>query len=499
MSAGGASPARPARQPTVFWTVAAALVVAQVATALLAVALSAWFAQDRSRELLVGTLQQRLDAVAEEVETRAQIGPFGDVDLPPALRADLPTRFPDPLALLDEGGAVADTFGTDGRVPDVPAAARAALADGRVAVDLDAGWALAPLLAPDGLPAGGLLVRPLDRTLDQERRGTREAFQRATAVTVLVAVLVALLLGVLFSARLIRPVREVTRRVERLGEGDYADRLPVGSGDELGRLARAVNEMAARVEASLDALRSTDRLRRELVANVGHDLRTPLAALRVTLEEAERHAAEGRPADVAAALADARRQSEGAGALVADLFELSVLDRPDAALRTAPVPLGELVRDVAAQHARAFEAAGLRLDVDAPPGLPVIEADGSRLVRLVSNLLDNARRHSEPGAAVRLAARADGGEATVEVADHGSGIAADVLPHVFERYYRGEGPRTRGTSTGLGLAIARAIARAHGGDLTAQSTPGEGSTFRLTLPRAESAEGPRTLPPPSRV
>lgn len=494
---GGPSGAadRPAARPparTLFWRVAGVLVGAQVATALLAVVLSGVFAQDRSAELLAGTLRLRLDAVAEEVESRAAIGPFGTVEIGDRLRSDLGTRFPDPLALLDEAGAPVETFG-DAPAPGVPAGALAALDEGRVAVDLDApggGWGLAPILAPDGLPAGALLVRPLAATVAEERAGTMRAFWQATLVTVLVAVALALLLGALFASRLLRPVRDVTRRVERLGEGDYADRLPEAGDDELGRLARAVNEMAARVEASIQSLRDTDRLRRELVANVGHDLRTPLAALRVTLDEAERHRGEGRADDVADDLAAARRQAEGAAALVADLFELSVLDRPDQALRLGPVPVGELVRDVGRQHARAFEAAGVAFEVDAPAGLPTVEADGARLVRALSNLLDNARRHTPAGGTVRLGASvespdggAEAGRVVLTVADTGEGIAPDVLEHVFERYYRGEGPRTRGTGTGLGLAIARAVAEAHGGTLAVESAVGEGTAFQLALPR----------------
>lgn len=480
---GDGEPPAPPRgsTATLFWRVAAVLVGAQVATALLAVALSAVFAQERSDELVAGTLRLRLDAVAEEVEARAEIGPFGEIALDARLRADLATRFPDPLVLLDDAGAVVDTFTS--RPPAVPEAALDALLDGRVAVDLDGSptWGLAPLLAPDGLPAGALLVSPLDGTIEDERQGTRQAFWRATVVVLVVAIALALLLGALFAARLLRPVREITRRVERLGEGDYADRLPDAGGDELGRLARAVNEMAARVEASIASLRGTDRLRRELVANVGHDLRTPLAALRLTLDEAERFSREGRADDVADALAAARRQAEGAGDLVADLFELSVLDRPDDTLRLGPVPLGELVRDVASRQSRAFETAGVGFSVDVPTGLPTIEADGARLVRALSNLLDNARRHTPPGGTVRLAVRAASGEAVIEVADTGEGIAADVLPHVFERYYRGGGARTRGAGTGLGLAIARAVAEAHGGTLTVESVVGEGSAFRMTL------------------
>jgi signal transduction histidine kinase len=146
---------------------------------------------------------------------------------------------------------------------------------------------------------------------------------------------------------------------------------------------------------------------------------------------------------------------------------------------------------VAGRHAGAFRQSEVALAVEAPPGLPAVKADGARLVRLLSNLLDNARRHTPPGGTVRLAARADANAVTVEVEDTGPGIDPDVLPHVFERYYRGTDARTRRAGgTGLGLAIARAIAEAHGGRLEAESLPDAGARFRLTLPLGRGlAEG----------
>ena len=488
---------------TVFWRVAGVLVGAQLATALVALGLAVVFAEARSRELVAGTLRQRLDAVAEEIETRAEIGPFGGIELGPRLRQDLPERFPDPVVLLDAEGRPAEAFG--GAAPAVPDGALEALAAARVVVDVEGGWGLAPVLAPDGLPAGAVFVAPLGATLAEERAGPRRAFALAMGVTAVLATLLALGLGALLTARLIRPVREVTRRVERLGDGDYAARLPVrgdaARADELGRLALAVNELAARVEASVESLRATDRLRRELVANVGHDLRTPLAALGAHLEEAERLGAEGRADEAAAALAAARRLAHTSGALVADLFELSVLDAPDrrAAWRE-PVPLGELAADLAARYRPEAGRAGVDLRLDAAPGLPVVSADGARLSRALANLLDNALRHTPPGGTVTLGARRvplDGGGEGVElsVADTGEGIDPERLPHVFDRYYRGSDARTRagaGGGTGLGLAIARAVAEAHGGTLDVESRPGEGATFRLRLPLDGAAVGEDT-------
>ncbi|MEO0556858.1 MAG: HAMP domain-containing sensor histidine kinase [Bacteroidota bacterium] len=473
-----------------------------MATALLAVGLSAYFAQERSRELLVGTLQLRLDAVAEEIEERAEVDALGGVTLSPRFRLDLATRFDDPQALLDLDGSILDTLDVAGVVPVVPDSALTALADGRIALDADGDdtWALAPILDVGGLPVGGLLIRPLDSTIEQETRGTRGDFQRAMLATVVVAVGLALLLGALFSTQLIRPVRQITRRVERLGAQDFADRLPEGGRDELGRLTSAINEMAARIESSLDELRATDQLRRELVANVGHDLRTPLAGLRGYLEEAERFATEGRSEAAAQALVSARKQAEGASALVSDLFELSVLDRPPESvpLHRGPVPLGELLRDVAGGHRRAFDEAEVDFELDLPTGLPTLNADGRRLVRVLSNLLDNARRHTPARGHVTLAARTNPGQAVIEVRDTGVGIAPGDLELVFERYYKGSDARTRGEGgTGLGLAIARAIVRAHGGELAVESEVGEGSAFRITLPldyqpRAEASAANRS-------
>ncbi len=456
----------------------------------MAVALGAVLVRRSSAELVRGTVQLRLDAVAEEVEGRASFDAFGAMTMPERLGLDLATRFPDPVALFDVRGAVLDTFGTWTAAPRLPARGAAALDAGRVVVDLaGGGFAVAPLLAPDGLPSGALLVQPLNRTVAEATAPARDALRLAALAAVLLSGLVAFALGAVVTARLVRPLRRITARVARIGEGETADRLPgADRPDELGQLSAAVNEMAAQVEASVEHLRATDRMRRDLVANVGHDLRTPLAALTLALDEAERFASEGREADAAEAVAGARAEAASAAALVADLFELSRLDAPGAdgaadALRLGPVPLGEMVRDASGAHARAFARDGVALVVDIAPGLPTLDADGARLVRLVSNLLDNARRHTPAGGTVTVAATADGDGATVTVADTGPGIAPDALSLVFERYYRGTSARTRGVEgSGLGLAIARAVAEAHGGTLAAASADAGGAVFTLRMP-----------------
>jgi signal transduction histidine kinase len=471
---------------SVFWKVAGVLVGAQVLTGLLAVGLSALLWEAQSLELVQNSLALRLDVVAEEVEARAIFDPDAPdpadrVLLPEALRRDLAARFPDPVYLLDPAGDPVDPLAP------VPPTAYDLLDFGRVVVELqdDPPWALVPLFDPDGVPAGGLLVRPLAASLERERAGTREATRRALAIVGFLALGSALVLGALLTLRLVAPLRRMTARIEAIGAGDYTARLAADRDDEIGRLAAAINHMASQVEASIDALRATDRLRRELVANIGHDLRTPLAALQGYVEEAERRLQEGRADDAAQALATAAGQGRHIEALVRDLFELSILDahhdRPP--LHREPVPVPELLHHAAAAHRRAFAEAGLTFDIDAAADLPTIEADGVRLLRLLDNLLDNALRHTPPGGTVRLVATSAGGTLEVRVEDTGEGIEHAAVGHVFDRYYRGETARTRGREgSGLGLAIARAIARAHGGDLSVESRPGEGSTFTLHLP-----------------
>jgi signal transduction histidine kinase len=277
-----------------------------------------------------------------------------------------------------------------------------------------------------------------------------------------------------------------------VGEGDYSVRLDEGRHDEFGVLAETVNAMADRVETSIEALTEADRMRRELVANVGHDLRTPLAAMRGYLEEAQRYFALGDSDGTTRALDTAAMQGQYLTQLVQDLFELAVLDSGRAPLRREPIPVAEWLNDAAAGHRASLERKGITLAIDLVADLPVIEGDGVRLMRVMDNLLSNAAAHTPTGGRVGIEARSDGQHVVVEVRDTGTGIPPGEEERIFERYYRGDGPRTRaGQSTGLGLPICRAVARAHGGSLTAASAAGGGSTFTLRLPvrRANPGSG----------
>ncbi len=479
------------------------LVGVQLATGFIAVALSAWLAYDRSLDLAANSLRLRLDVLAEEIEQRTSLSNDGPVTLSRPLRLDLSSRFPDPVVLLDARARPVATFfpsertpgHTDvdaGRTPAIPENALALLETGDITIhpgrsEKEGGWALVPLYDQDGFPAGGVLVRPLRNSLARELAGTRQAYIRAVFLVAGLAVLTAVLLGGLFTLGLVRPLRRITAEVERIGRGDYAARVPEDRKDELGRLAAAVNGMARKVAESIKELRATDIQRRELIANVGHDLRTPLASMLGYIEEAERLLHNGAAGVSPALLHSAARQGAYLKQLLGDLFELSLIDSPSPQLRLEPVLPAELLRDIAARHRDPMEAAHIRFEVEIGAGLPLLQADGVRLMRLFDNLLHNALQHTPAGGVVRLTTEIGNELLMVRVEDTGAGMDAETLAHLFDRYYRGTDARTRTPEgTGLGLAISRAVARAHGGDIVAESSPGQGSRFTVTLPTGEN-------------
>jgi signal transduction histidine kinase len=293
-------------------------------------------------------------------------------------------------------------------------------------------------------------------------------------------VLVALALGSFPLARSIAaPVEQLTVAARRLGDGDLSARANVCARGELGALGHAFDDMAGRLEALV-------RGERELLANVSHELRTPLARIRVALELA----AEGDAERARRYLGEIGQDLAELDGLVEDVLTTARLDVKGAAgLRKedGPVDLAQVAHDAAERFRTAHEGRSLELEV--PDGLPEIEGDPALLRRLLANLLDNAAKYSEPPEPVRLAVRPDGGAAILEVRDRGIGIAPEDLPRLFTPFFRTDRSRARGTGgTGLGLALARRIAEAHGGTIVAESAPGEGTTFRVTLPaRAPAA------------
>ncbi|MDG2016201.1 MAG: HAMP domain-containing sensor histidine kinase [Rhodothermales bacterium] len=489
------------RPGTVFWRVAAVLIAVQLATGILAVAFTFWYASDHQRALAEVAIAARLDAVAEEIEglvSTLEASQFTDV-----FRLDMGYRFPDPLTILDLGGTVLDVFypaqdAFEGVLPDesvqpiIPDILDSDDVLSDVLVDasdalLEGGYAMAPLFDEGGFLAGLVLVQPLSQSMDLELMDTRAAFRRSLRTVGILAIIMALLLGAGMTWWMVRPLRSLTRSISRIGDGQYDESIQVKGNDEFSELSSAINVMAVRVARSIEALKESDRLRRDLVANVGHDLRTPLAAMLAHLEEAERFNSEGRAKEAEDAVGQAARQGSYLSALVDDLFELSRLESQGQKLRQEPVPIGELVADAIAGNQGEATKNGISLLADVADGLPLLTADGTRLLRVLNNLISNAIRYTSDQGVITVKAVSLAHQIVLSVTDTGVGISAPEQARMFDRYYRGEGARTRVSDatykgTGLGLAISRAIAQAHKGSLEVESTPGEGTSMILTLP-----------------
>ena len=297
-----------------------------------------------------------------------------------------------------------------------------------------------------------------------------------------VAMAAATLIAMLIARSLYGPIRHLIVASERMAHGDYSQRVPVEGPQEMADLALGFNSMAAEVEKSRQVLR-------DFVANVSHELKTPLTAIRgfvqalgdgtVTDEEGKTKAL--------AIMDEETRRLQG---LVAELLDLSRIEARQIAMARGPVSLADLVRHCTEIFALRAEEQGVALQTHIAEGT-VAAGDADRLEQLLTNLLDNALKHTPRGGRISITAEsAQPGLLALAVADSGPGIRENELPHVFERFYTSHG----GTGgTGLGLAIAREIARAHGGDISVTSTRAVGSTFTVTLPAWADEE--RESPP----
>ncbi|MFQ6853572.1 HAMP domain-containing sensor histidine kinase [Streptomyces sp. 35M1] len=321
------------------------------------------------------------------------------------------------------------------------------------------------------------------------------------------ALVLALTVGasVFAGARLVRPLHALTGAAQRMRDGEQPASVPVSGDDEVGRLAAAFNDMSAH-RARLE------EQRKAMVSDVAHELRTPLSNIRGWLEAAQDGLADPDPAFVSSLLEEAVLLQH----IIDDLQDLAAADAGALRLHPEPVEVRELLGQVAAAHQARAENAGVTLAVTAPAPGPALSADPVRLRQAVGNLVSNAVRHTPEGGRVTLRAYVagrdasgpyapgpnaseegrgtavtGGGTVVIEVTDTGSGIPADDLPHVFDRFWRAEKSRSRRTGgSGLGLAIVRKLVEAHGGTVEATSTEGEGSTFALRLPGAGGCPAP---------
>lgn len=299
-------------------------------------------------------------------------------------------------------------------------------------------------------------------------RGFTIALLTAVAAAVVAASAVAALVAVVVARRISRPVGTAAAAAGRLADGDYSTRVqPPAMGPELDELARSVNALAVRLE-------SAERRRLDLMTDLAHELRTPLATLEATVEAL----VDGvLPLD-RTTLQTLTDQTGRLTRLTHDLPAVSRIDEHAFRLDRRDADLGALVATAVSTHQARYDAAGVTLTSDAPDALAT-RVDPDRVLEVLDQLLDNALRHTDAGGAVTVSLRRDGDRALVRVADSGEGFDPDAAEAVFERFQRGR----RSKGTGVGLTIARSLAEAHGGTLTAASPgPGRGAILTLVLP-----------------
>ncbi len=294
------------------------------------------------------------------------------------------------------------------------------------------------------------------------------------------AMVFSVLLSYLLARRITRPVAAMHAAAESIARGDFSQRVPVSGTDELADLGRALNYLARSLE-------DADRLRRHMVADLAHELRTPITALRSYAEALKDGVLEPDAETLGALLAETVRLER----LVEDLRELSLLDANALPIAARPMDLRAVIGQVVALRQSEAGAKGVRIEADLPADLPEVRADPDRVAQILQNLLANALTHTPPGGRITVAAAkaADGpsrgGLVRVTVADTGPGIPSEDLPYIFERFYRADQSRSRATGgTGLGLTIARKLVEAQGGAIQAENRPGGGAAFTFTLPAA---------------
>ncbi|QSQ13078.1 sensor histidine kinase [Myxococcus landrumensis] len=328
--------------------------------------------------------------------------------------------------------------------------------------------------APIDLPGGaGLHVLPLPpEALHAEEEGFISSVNRALVPAGVFSALVALAVMGLFSGRILRPVEDLTRAARRLETGDLGVRVAVSSTDEVGELAHAFNAMA-------HARQRSEHLRAQLVSDVAHELRTPLTNLRCGLEALQDGLSAPTPEAMGSLLEEALLLSR----LVDDLQHLAIAEAGGLRMRREPLDVGELVQRVLAGMSPTAASRGIALESQMPHALPALLADATRLGEVLRNLLANALAHTPSGGRVRVHAEVLPGVLLLHVEDTGRGIAPEHLDKVFERFYRVDPARSRATGgVGLGLAIVRQLVEAHGGQVSVESTVGEGSRFSLRFP-----------------
>ena len=327
----------------------------------------------------------------------------------------------------------------------------------------------------DGRPVGTVTVAPEHgQVLTSEDRALHNRLDEGYLISGGIAIVLGLVAAALIAPALARPVRRLTDAARRMQGGDLGARVNPRGASELRELGQAFNRLA-------ETLEHEERIRRDAAADISHELRTPLAGIVSRIEAAQ----DGVLADERANLEAMHAESLRLTRLVEDLGKLAEAQQPGLTLQKHLLDLRDLVQQRTRIYDGHMRAKGIALNENLAAASAY--GDRGRIAQIIDNLLSNALRYTDAGGTVTVELAHRGGEAILEIADTGIGIAGEDLPYIFERFWRGERSRARRTGgAGIGLAIVRELVLAHGGRIDVESRPGEGSRFRVSLPSGET-------------
>lgn len=294
---------------------------------------------------------------------------------------------------------------------------------------------------------------------------------------------IAISLGYFVSTAITDDIDQLNQGARQVARGNLQTRIPVNGRDEMADLAHSFNQMAIQLEDSAKKQKESEKLRRDLVAWIGHDLRTPLASVRAIVEALSDNMIDD-PVNVERYLTSAKMNIASLSNLLDELFEMAQIDAGGMRLNVQPNSLSDLVSDTLESFSERAHDRGILLEGHVEPATDPVMFDAQQIGRVLGNLVENAIRYSPAGTRVQIKAKRIKDHVVLAVQDTGDGIDAEDLPHIFEQFYRGEKSRNRATGgSGLGLAISKAIVESHRGRLDVQSERGKGTIFQLLLPQ----------------
>lgn len=351
-------------------------------------------------------------------------------------------------------------------------------------------------IGPSEHPWGYLYIILGGQEYDSVAQGLQGSYiHRLAAWGIAASLLFTLLAGLAIIALLTRRLVRLATAMETFERSDFTapvelpPELTDRARDEIGRLGNTFRHMVRRIAEQVQALKQTDATRRELLANVSHDLRTPMASMQGYLETLLLKEGSLSTEERRHYLEIALRHGERLSKLIAELFELGKLVCQETPFRREAFPIGELIQDVAQKFQLAANNKGVRIEASLGEGLPFVLADIALVERVLENLLENALRYTPQGGTIRITPMRANGQIAVQVSDSGPGIPAEQLSSIFDRFYRLEpGDQVGSGPAGLGLAIAKRIVELHGGMITVNSLLGKGASFTFELPIASAPQ-----------